>query len=124
MMMNRYIAALFVVLAATGMEAHTCQYALKYAVGDLSCEEFIKQSQVRVLEDDLIAIIKALKKTRHHLFPSLQHHPDGAGRTCGKTHVPLPFKCQRQGGKGFRTSCSPLAHGYWKSIIIRGPCSL
>ena len=35
MMVNRYITALLVVLAATGMEAQTYQQALKFALTDI-----------------------------------------------------------------------------------------
>ena len=35
-MVNRYITALLVVLAATGMEAQTYQQALRFALNDIS----------------------------------------------------------------------------------------
>ena len=40
-MVNRYITALLVVLAATSMEAQTYQQALKFALTDISYDEFI-----------------------------------------------------------------------------------
>ena len=43
MLVNRYITALLVVLAATGMEAQTYQQALKFALTDISYDEFIQQ---------------------------------------------------------------------------------
>ena len=38
--MNRYITALLIVLAATGVEAQTYKSALKLALTDISYEEF------------------------------------------------------------------------------------
>ena len=45
-MVNRYITALLVVLAATGMEAQTYQQALKFALTDISYDEFIHTQTV------------------------------------------------------------------------------
>ena len=42
-MVNRYITALLVVLTATGMEAQTYQQALRFALTDISYDEFIQQ---------------------------------------------------------------------------------
>ncbi len=50
-MVNRYITALLVVLAATGMEAQTYQQALKFALTDISYDEFIQQPEAKALED-------------------------------------------------------------------------
>ena len=61
-MMNRYITALLVVLAATGVEAQTYRSALKLALGDLSVEQIIDQPEAKALEEDLLTIIKALKQ--------------------------------------------------------------
>ncbi len=52
-MMNRYITALLVVLAATGVEAQTYRSALKLALGDLSAEQIIGQPEAKALEEDL-----------------------------------------------------------------------
>lgn len=61
-MMNRYITALLVVLAATGVEAQTYRSALKLVLGDLSAEQIIGQPEAKALEEDLLTIIKALKQ--------------------------------------------------------------
>lgn len=61
-MVNRYITALLVVLAATGMEAQTYQQALKFALTDISYDEFIQQPEAKALEEDLLCVIKAFKK--------------------------------------------------------------
>lgn len=121
-MMNRYIAALLVVLAATGLEAHTYQSALKLAVGDLSYEEFIKQPQARAFEDDLLAIIKAIKKAKHDLTSS--HQLKGNGTGCAGLGGDAPSLAGYLEGKRRRLHARQvtLAHGYWESIVIRGPC--
>ena len=61
-MVNRYITALLVVLAATGMEAQTYQQALKFALTDISYDEFIQQPEAKALEDDILYVIKAIKE--------------------------------------------------------------
>ena len=121
-MMNKYIAALLVILAATGMEAHTYQSALKFAVGNLSYEEFIKQPQARALEDDLLAIIKAIKKAKHDLKQLHQYKSNGTGAAHYKTNSPSPTCFLEQDRNAHNAWRSLFAHGYWKSIVIRGPC--
>lgn len=121
-MMNKYIAALLVILAATGMEAHTYQSALKFAVGNLSYEEFINQPQARALEDDLLAIIKAIKKAKHDLKQLHQYKNNGTGAAHYKTNNPSPTCFLEQDRNAHNAWRSLLAHGYWKSIVIRGPC--
>ena len=76
-MVNRYITALLVVLAATGMEAQTYQQALRFALTDISYDEFIQQPEAKALEEDILSVIKAIKeasedhqKAQHH-FPSV-----------------------------------------------------
>jgi hypothetical protein len=63
MIVNRYITALLVVLAATGVEAQNLQSALKLAMtGEISYEQFIQQPEVKMLEDDILSVIKAFKE--------------------------------------------------------------
>ena len=73
MLVNRYITALLVVLAATGMEAQTYQQALRFALTDISYDEFIQQPEAKALEEDILCAIKAIKEasedehiTQHH----------------------------------------------------------
>lgn len=61
-MVNRYITALLVVLAATGMEAQTYQQALRFALTDISYDEFIQQPEAKALEEDILSVIKAIKE--------------------------------------------------------------
>ncbi len=61
-MVNRYITALLVVLAATGMETQTYQQALKFALADVSYDEFIQQPEAKALEEDILCAIKAFKE--------------------------------------------------------------
>mgnify|MGYP007038463721 CR=1 FL=1 len=84
-MVNRYITALLVVLAATGMEAQTYQQALKFALMDISYDEFIQQPEAKALEEDILCALKAIKQAteeedsinRHHLssatLPAEEH---------------------------------------------------
>lgn len=61
-MVNRYITALLVVLAATGMEAQTYQQALKFALTDISYDEFIQQPEAKALEEDILCVLKPSKR--------------------------------------------------------------
>lgn len=77
MLVNRYITALLVALAATGMEAQTFQQALKFALTDISYDEFIQQPEAKALEKDILCVIKAIKEaseeesiSEHHFLTS------------------------------------------------------
>lgn len=61
-MVNRYITALLVVLAATGMEAQTYQQALKFALTDISYDEFIQQPEAKALRRTFSACSKPSKR--------------------------------------------------------------
>ena len=65
-MVNRYITALLVVLAATGMEAQTYQQALRFALTDISYDEFIQQPEAKALEEDILSVIKHPKTIKKH----------------------------------------------------------
>lgn len=73
-MANRYITALLIILAATGVEAQTYQSALKLALTDISYQEFIQQPEVKALEDDILSVFKAFKQTDNNEKKSL-HYP-------------------------------------------------
>lgn len=105
------------------MEAHTYQSALKFAVGDLSYEEFIKQPQARAFEDDLLAIIKAIKKAKQDLEPSPQHKFNGTGAAGLRASEDKSLASRQRSDKTNLTDHLSLAHGYGKSIAIRGPCA-
>ncbi|GAB6976284.1 hypothetical protein [Prevotella falsenii] len=60
-MMNKYITALLVVLAATGVEAQTYQSALKAAMGNSTLEEFCNHLELKGVETDILSIIEAYK---------------------------------------------------------------
>ena len=74
MMVNRYITALLVVLAATGMEAQTYQQALKFALTDISYDEFIQQPEAKALEEDILCVLKAIKAASEDESIAT-HHP-------------------------------------------------
>ena len=73
-MVNRYITALLVVLAATGMEAQTYQQALKFALNDISYDEFIQQPEAKALEDDILCVLKAIKQASEDESIAEHHH--------------------------------------------------
>lgn len=73
-MVNRYITALLVVLAATGMEAQTYQQALKFALADISYDEFIQQPEAKALEEDVLCVLKAIKEATEDESNIPQHH--------------------------------------------------
>lgn len=73
MIVNRYITALLVVLAATGMETQTYQQALRFALTDISYDEFIQQPEAKALEEDLLCVIKAFKEVSNEDFTSENH---------------------------------------------------
>lgn len=87
---NRYLTALLVVLAATGMEAQTCESALKAALGNGNIENICQQPELKSLEAEILSVIKELnaqqkkqdREPSHHLAYALvpihkvapQHH--------------------------------------------------
>ena len=83
MMVNRYITALLVVLAATGMEAQTYQQALKFALTDISYDEFIQQPEAKALEEDLLCVIKAIKDKSATAFLQTEKRVCGSLRFLG-----------------------------------------
>lgn len=60
-MMNKYITALLVVLAATGVEAQTYQSALRGAMGNATLEELCNHLNIKGVETDILLVIEAYK---------------------------------------------------------------
>ncbi len=117
MMVNRYITALLVVLAATGMEAQTYQQALKFALTDISYDEFIQQPEAKALEEDILYVIKAIKQASEEENMSEHHYHQAAVLAAVKTdiltdsHLSICFR-------------PVVVHKYkapFGSIVIRGP---
>lgn len=117
MMVNRYITALLVVLAATGMEAQTYQQALKFALTDISYDEFIQQPEAKALEEDILYVIKAIKQASEEENMSEHHYHQAAVIAAAKTdiltdsHLNICFH-------------PVVVHKYkapFGSIVIRGP---
>lgn len=93
-MVNRYITALLVVLAATGMEAQTYQQALRFALTDISYDEFIQQPEAKALEEDILSVIKAIKeasedhqKAQHHFPSAIQKADTSANLTESNPYI-------------------------------------
>lgn len=87
MMVNRYITALLVVLAATGMEAQTYQQALKFALTDISYDEFIQQPEAKALKEDILYVIKAIKQASEEENLSEHHYHQAAVLAAAKTDI-------------------------------------
>ena len=60
-MMNKYITALFIVLAATGVEAQTYQSVLKVAVKHSSLEDFCNHLELKGLGVEVLSVIEVYK---------------------------------------------------------------
>ena len=87
MMVNRYITALLVVLAATGMEAQTYQQALKFALTDISYDEFIQQPEAKALEEDILYVLKAIKQASEEESSTEYHYHQPAISTAANTDI-------------------------------------
>ena len=117
MMVNRYITALLVVLAATGMEAQTYQQALKFALTDISYDEFIQQPEAKALEEDILYVIKAIKQASEEDNMSEHHYHQAAVLAAVKTDILTDSHSHIY-------FYPVIAHKYmapYGSIVIRGP---
>ena len=117
MMVNRYITALLVVLAATGMEAQTYQQALKFALTDISYDEFIQQPEAKALEEDILYVIKAIKQASEEENMSEHHYHQAAVLAAVKTDIltdPHLNIC-------FHPVVAHKYKAHFGSIVIRGP---
>ena len=120
MIVNRYITALLVVLAATGMEAQTYQQALKFALTDISYDEFIQQPEAKALEDDILCVIKAIKEASEDDSVTPQFHFSSATLTDDATDILTDNSLNI-------CFISVLGHknkAPYGSIVIRGPNTL
>lgn len=117
MMVNRYITALLVVLAATGMEAQTYLQALKFALTDISYDEFIQQPEAKALEEDILCVLKAIKAASEDENIAT-HHPILSATLAANSSDILT------GIHSHIYYDSPTEHRYkvpYGSIVIRGP---
>lgn len=117
-MVNRYITALLVVLAATGLEAQTYQQALRYALTDISYDEFIQRPEVKALEEDLLCALKSLREATADKSDRLLHP------SFTSAMMPAEVSLLRSYDKHCissspATACPCQAH--YGSIVIRGP---
>ncbi len=116
-MVNRYITALLVVLAATGMEAQTYQQALRFALTDISYDEFIQQPEAKALEDDILCALKAIKAASEDESIAEQHHVLSAAlaaETSGILTDQHSYIC-------FNPHIGHKYRASYGSIVIRGP---
>ena len=59
--MNKYITALLVVLATTGVEAQNYQSVLKLVLGDVNVEDFYRLKEFKGSEKDILSIIETFR---------------------------------------------------------------
>ena len=117
MMVNRYITALLVVLAATGMEAQTYQQALKFALTDISYDEFIQQPEAKALEEDILYVLKAIKQASEYESSTEYHYHQPAIIIAANTDILTDSHSHIY-------FYPVIAHKYmapYGSIVIRGP---
>ena len=62
--MNKYITALLVVLATTGVEAQSYQSVLKIALGDVNIEDLCHQQALRALNKIYCLFLRPLSRLR------------------------------------------------------------
>ena len=62
--MNKYITALLVVLATTGVEAQNYQSALKIALGDVNIEDLCHQQAFKGVEQEVLLVLEAFKQIK------------------------------------------------------------
>ena len=62
--MNKYITALLVVLATTGVEAQSYQSVLKIALGDVNIEDLCHQQAFKGVEQDILSVLEAFKQIK------------------------------------------------------------
>ena len=117
MLVNRYITALLVVLAATGMEAQTYQQALKFALTDISYDEFIQQPEAKALEEDILCALKAIKQATEEEDSINRHHLSSATLPAEEHDILTDYQ-------HYICFYPVVAHKYrapYGSIVIRGP---
>ena len=62
--MNKYITALLVVLASTGVEAQSYQSALRIALGDATIEDLCHKQTFKGIEQDILSVLDAIKQIK------------------------------------------------------------
>ena len=62
--MNKYITALLVVLATTGVEAQNYQSALKIALGDVTIEDLCHQQAFKGVEQEILSVLETFKQIK------------------------------------------------------------
>lgn len=78
-MRSRYIKALLILLATTGVETQVITFALKASVGEFAVTENLSQSEFRTLRADILSVVNALKNLNSHKGNDNVYHPNGYG---------------------------------------------
>lgn len=118
-MRNRYIKALLIVLAATGVEAQMVQTVLKASGGEFSVEEILSRAAIKAVRTDVLQTVNALK--------NIDSHNEKDNVYLSKSHALMPLGILPNTGKsifsnniygaGFCFSCLEQDG----SIVIRAP---
>lgn len=116
-MVNRYITALLVVLAATGMEAQTYQQALKFALTDISCDELIQHPEAKALEEGIRCVIKAIKEASEDDHVPTQHFTSSAISAADAADI----LAENRHSVCFYPVVGHKYKAPYGSIVIRGP---
>lgn len=73
--MNKYITALLIVLATTGVEAQNYHSALKAVLGDVTYEKYILNEPLASFENELKSIIETIRQiqSKDETEPAYKH---------------------------------------------------
>lgn len=118
-MRERYIKALLIVLAATGVETQLISYAQKTSVGEFAVAENLSQSEFKTLRADILSVVNALKNLNNHSGDDETYHPYGSG-LASKNLLSDCRKAVSARNIYFYHPCFSLAANR-KSIKIRAP---
>jgi len=117
-MRSRTITALLIILATAGAEAQTYQSALKWAMGEITIEDIIAQSEVEALGSDILSVIKSF----HTINQSKKQWPSTFNATALALQM-LPFVSPNRLIDATKTSHKEKLRTqlFSKSINIRAP---
>lgn len=116
--MNRYLTALLVLLAATGVEAQAIESALVASSGYLKMEEILSAESLKALDEDILSAIRQIQSDQNENNKSFYFHNATA------TSEPRPASEDARTGHNADKLSQP---NHWKnpavgsSIHIRAP---
>lgn len=116
--MNKYITALLIVLATTGVEAQTYQSALKALLSENSIENLFTHQEFKELENNLMSVLKTLNQAKENdkTEPGLTKSHIYVGYLSA---INIPVRKHKL-TKYFSNVIIPSSH-FDSSVFIRGP---